>query len=885
MDLKTDSNADNISPISKDSEPVQEQELFAEQMALSVLDEDVSQSVLDVKDSEGVVGGSYTKPESYFIELLNIKQAETITVIQKQLDSFRDVFSQYVAHTGIRMDNEHQATELRFSEVTNQINTVKEDVVAITDHLVVLQDQLGRLDTNHEDTNEKLSSIGDTVVLMENKVFLLEKKSADNHKETLDKVNGLRSRIDKMSLEQHSMASDVRTVKDQLGKLEAYIPSKHVDIAAPVVNTVASPEMAELKHEVVRIVEYTEGERPGMQVVDKSVIPEHVTVRDKNRRSSLTGDAQTGQAVKSNEDFSWDQALSMQESRSFQEDMVRVLKDAVRVEFSRARRLSSGGGAGEPDDDDDGDDDPPPRRDLSEGTPMLGRRRKSYSGDVKRPLRGHYGDDSDDDGRERDDDVAAGIAALNPRRRTSRQVLDLTHDNIMAKTGATIQSIATQKMPTISDLCLNTFAVPNVLAFKTKFDRLQQEFPKTLKMALYLSSETYTTLETEAKRFTDIADRLGDLGVLDRGEQMLTNDEVWEIIRWCTQPKSKDQFEEVLAQSVWPRASFEKFEHADYTHKHLHDYMNQVKVYNKRFDELLQLIVGKETRQWLPERVDGGSGKSSSKDMGMVQYYFQGFPNPQVAWRIWKRRLTESQRKLATHSFDEFRNKFLDVLDKLEKEHTRSEGVAGLFDLKRDTTAPKRQERFETKKSKYRASVNNVYESAHRSREWYDDYDDRQVEEDELPNADSYLDSDEGYATGQEEAQHKESSVPTDHDGADPKGEPDGVEDDSDDWLIVAFVDAKDPDNKKNLPCFKFAKTGRCEFGEKCSYSHEKDVMDKYKAIKKIGPNGFNRIRYNNVETRAGAKASIGEGQTHKPFQKPTSILRRGPGEGARRSS
>ena len=125
MELKTDSNVDNISPISKDSEPVQEQELFAEQMALSVLDEDVSQSVLDVKDSEGVVGGSYTKPESYFIELLNIKQAETITVIQKQLDSFRDVFSQYVAHTGIRMDNEHQATELRFSEVTNQINTIR----------------------------------------------------------------------------------------------------------------------------------------------------------------------------------------------------------------------------------------------------------------------------------------------------------------------------------------------------------------------------------------------------------------------------------------------------------------------------------------------------------------------------------------------------------------------------------------------------------------------------------------------------------------------------------------------------------------------------------------------------------------------------------------
>jgi hypothetical protein len=88
------------------------------------------------------------------------------------------------------------------------------------------------------------------------------------------------------------------------------------------------------------------------------------------------------------------------------------------------------------------------------------------------------------------------------------------------------------------------------------------------------------------------------------------------------------------------------------------------------------------------------------------------------------------------------------------------------------------------------------------------------------------------------------------------------------------FIDPKKPGNKKDMPCFKQAKTGACEYGDKCTYSHDAGVIAKYKAAKELGRDNVQRLNT--------PKTILKRGEEYRPYVKPSTGLNRGPGDARR---
>jgi hypothetical protein len=288
------------------------------------------------------------------------------------------------------------------------------------------------------------------------------------------------------------------------------------------------------------------------------------------------------------------------------------------------------------------------------------------------------------------------------------------------------------------------------------------------------------------------------------------------------------------------------------------EFINLTKLYNSKFDEKLTLIVGDQTSKWFPEKAFGGSGVGDRADKGIIQFYVQGFPYPPLVWRFWKQILNESERKDHQHTLDDFRLALLDVLDQVDKIVQKKLTAVALFDTKHDSTAPKQAERFQTKK--YYNSVNRISEQ--------EDQLDVEAEYDRMQTPEYYYDSD----TAEEEAASESKEELVQEESKEVHEEEDLREED--DWILAVFVDPKQPENKKTLPCFKLAKTGTCAYGDKCQYSHEGEVIKKYLAVKDLGRDTIQKLNT--------PRSILKRGQEYKPYTKPTTGLNKGPGDGRR---
>ena len=100
-------------------------------------------------------------------------------------------------------------------------------------------------------------------------------------------------------------------------------------------------------------------------------------------------------------------------------------------------------------------------------------------------------------------------------------------------------------------------------------------------------------------------------------------------------------------------------------------------------------------------------------------------------------------------------------------------------------------------------------------------------------------------------------------------------------WLHGIVMD---PQGKRPPTCWKFATTGKCDYGDKCRFSHHADDVKAYLAAKSLGQDTFKRV--------SNAKGSVwfnkeGSGHPSGPgvrprVSTPTSILKPG-ADGARR--
>jgi len=112
-----------------------------------------------------------------------------------------------------------------------------------------------------------------------------------------------------------------------------------------------------------------------------------------------------------------------------------------------------------------------------------------------------------------------------------------------------------RERPTIDKLCLSNLDVPRLLLFREKFIRLANaNYPEELLVTHYMDSSVLsivlTTIKSE-ETFEALWHRIKILGgVLQTEHQLLTNREVYSVLAFVVQPKSKLEVEIWHGQSV-----------------------------------------------------------------------------------------------------------------------------------------------------------------------------------------------------------------------------------------------------------------------------------------------------------------------------------------------
>ena len=98
-------------------------------------------------------------------------------------------------------------------------------------------------------------------------------------------------------------------------------------------------------------------------------------------------------------------------------------------------------------------------------------------------------------------DIAAGISALKKNKKDYGKLDDKAIGYAFAGGQHSVEAFDLRPLPTKANLILNDFDINNVMAFKKKFEILQQGFERPLKMALYFSDTVLTRIQNEVLRY------------------------------------------------------------------------------------------------------------------------------------------------------------------------------------------------------------------------------------------------------------------------------------------------------------------------------------------------------------------------------------------------
>ena len=240
------------------------------------------------------------------------------------------------------------------------------------------------------------------------------------------------------------------------------------------------------------------------------------------------------------------------------------------------------------------------------------------------------------------------------------------------------EGLSVRNLPTRSDHWLNFFGVPELLQFEAKYTLLQQDWSQPLRIAKYMDEPIVNRIENEASRLPAFEEILRGRNLLCAGTQLLTNDQIWTVIKKVVEPLNAEEVRRYLSQSVYPASHYAKFKDSRAIEENFAEYRNSWTNYDKMFLKMLNLIMGKRSRKHFPQSLFGGSGKADAKEKGWIQYYFEGSPNPTIAHLIFKREVSEQERK-SCREFDDFRKLFFRALDKTEVSLRKESARRSLF--------------------------------------------------------------------------------------------------------------------------------------------------------------------------------------------------------------
>jgi len=445
--------------------------------------------------------------------------------------------------------------------------------------------------------------------------------------------------------------------------------------------------------------------------------------------------------------------------------------------------------------------------------------------------------------------------------------------------------IVMREKPTIDKLCLSKLDVPRLLLFREKFIRLlQANYPEQLLMTHYMDSRVMsmlvTTIKTEDK-FEHLWERVKFLGgVIQADHQLLSNQEVYNVLTYIVRPKSRLEMNKWLGQSVWDSVSYAKFKNnRSYIQTYMDYYLHAWTHYRERFELLVDILCHGDTKQYFPIYVKRKNGTN-----GLVDYFINGTPDPQFSRQV-SEQYIPSDKYEDIKEFPEYLDKHFKALKTLRDRNKLVEDTVSIFKTdKRNIFTPP----VDLEYSKGKSVTFKKSERVHAVREHVEDLDDEEElmfpEDDdtmswELPPDDDRADSKEAWED--DPATPEEQSAPVEEKTADPYDSAARRQEGQDDsWLAGVRYSPDRP-----AVCFQFARDGRCDRLEKtgsCKYSHDAEDVRKFNAASVLGREGIESIA-KGVRQRQQGNSPGRNQQSQNSFERThTDMNPKPPSQGAR---
>ena len=127
----------------------------------------------------------------------------------------------------------------------------------------------------------------------------------------------------------------------------------------------------------------------------------------------------------------------------------------------------------------------------------------------------------------------------------------------------------------MENLALRNFDIDALLAFEDKYAVIKQDWRHTLKIAQFMSRKVRSSIERKCLKIKNYKDILEGRTILFQGEQLLTNTQIWKVIRLMIEPRSVRDVRKLLSVSVFPAGKYDQYKSTAETIKNFSDFKNQ----------------------------------------------------------------------------------------------------------------------------------------------------------------------------------------------------------------------------------------------------------------------------------------------------------------------
>ena len=233
--------------------------------------------------------------------------------------------------------------------------------------------------------------------------------------------------------------------------------------------------------------------------------------------------------------------------------------------------------------------------------------------------------------------------------------------------------------PTSSDLCLDRVQLQELLVFQEGFLKLQQDHnAENLMITNHLSSRVISALTatvTSEREFKQYRRRLKEYGgIVVMGQQILTNDEVFEVLSYMARPRTRTEMDVYLGQSLWDPLTYQQFKDRSYIEKHMDEYVQEYFLYENRFTSLLSILKHEDTEEFFPSYLMKKGAMN-----GLVDYFLGGTPDVDFSYAV-MRKYMDQESLLHLNSFSAFAKYYGSALRKLRDASRRMADTLSLFE-------------------------------------------------------------------------------------------------------------------------------------------------------------------------------------------------------------